>query len=84
MEKEYNRELAKQRIYIEHIKISNSRKNFHFQTSHALCDQADMIFVEDIDFRISAQEFLEKPRGCLFIRPATPSTCFGAGRSHYK
>lgn len=41
-------------------KISNSRKNFHFQTAHALCDQTDMIFVEDIDFRVSAKGFLSK------------------------
>lgn len=41
-------------------KISNSRKNFHFQTAHMLCDQADMIFVEDIDFRMSAKGFLGK------------------------
>ena len=43
-----------------HHKIANSRKNFHFQTSHLLCDQGDMIFVEDIDFRVSAKGFLGK------------------------
>lgn len=43
-----------------HHQISNTRKNFHFQTSHLLCDQADMVFVEDIDFRISAKGFLGK------------------------
>ncbi|MGK7953219.1 MAG: RNA-guided endonuclease InsQ/TnpB family protein [Xenococcaceae cyanobacterium] len=43
-----------------HHKISNSRKNFHFQTSHTLCDMADMIFVEDIDFCRSAKGFLGK------------------------
>lgn len=41
-------------------KIANSRKNFHFQTAHSLCDQADMIFAEDIDFRIGAKGFLGK------------------------
>jgi putative transposase len=41
-------------------KIANSRKNFHLQTAHSLCDQADMIFVEDIDFRIGAKGFLGK------------------------
>jgi putative transposase len=41
-------------------KIANSRKNFHFQIAHSLCDQADMIFVEDIDFRIGAKGFLGK------------------------
>jgi len=43
-----------------HHKIANARKDFHFQTAHDLCDQADMIFVEDIDFRVSAKGFLGK------------------------
>jgi putative transposase len=43
-----------------HHKIANTRKDFHFQTAHDLCDQADMIFVEDIDFRVSAKGFLGK------------------------
>ncbi|MDJ0658237.1 MAG: transposase [Crocosphaera sp.] len=43
-----------------HHKIANSRKNFHFQVAHQLCDQGDMIFVEDIDFRVSAKGFLGK------------------------
>jgi putative transposase len=41
-------------------KTANSRKNFHLQVAHSLCDQADMIFVEDIDFRVSAKGFLGK------------------------
>ena len=43
-----------------HHQIANARKNFHFQTSHTLCDQADMIFVEDIDFKMTAKGFLGK------------------------
>ena len=43
-----------------HHKIANSRKNFHFQVAHQLCDQGDMIFVEDIDFGVSAKGFLGK------------------------
>ena len=43
-----------------HHKIANTRKDFHFQTAHDLCDQADIIFVEDIDFRVSAKGFLGK------------------------
>ena len=43
-----------------HHQISNARKNFHFQTSHTLCDQADMIFVEDINFKMTAKGFLGK------------------------
>ena len=58
--KSKNWELAQLKVAKLHHKISNSRKNFHFQISHKLCDQADMIFVEDIDFRVSAKGFLGK------------------------
>ncbi|MEM7591674.1 MAG: transposase [Cyanobacteria bacterium P01_A01_bin.83] len=58
--KSKNWEKAQLKVARLHHKISNSRKNFHFQTSHILCDQADMIFVEDIDFRIGAKGFLGK------------------------
>ena len=43
-----------------HHKIQNSRKNFHFQTAHQLCNQAQMIFVEDIDFTKTAKAMLGK------------------------
>ena len=43
-----------------HHQISNCRKNFHFQTAHQLCDQAQMIFVEDIDFTKTAKAMLGK------------------------
>ncbi len=55
-----NWEKAQLKVARLHHKISNTRKNFHLQTSHQLCNQADMIFVEDIDFRISAKGFLGK------------------------
>ncbi len=63
-----NWERAEAKVARLHHKISNSRKNFHFQTSHLLCDKlrssgdslADMIFVEDINFRVSAKGFLGK------------------------
>ena len=41
-----NWEKAQLKVAKLHHQISNSRKNFHFQSSHLLCDQADMIFVE--------------------------------------
>ena len=43
-----------------HHKISNCRKHFHFQTAHQLCDMAQMIFVEDIDFTKTAKAMLGK------------------------
>ncbi len=55
-----NREKAQLKVARLHHKIANTRKNFHFQTSHLLCDQADMIFVEDINFKMTASGFLGK------------------------
>ncbi len=55
-----NWEKAQLKVARLHHQISNSRKNFHFQTSHLLCDQADMIFVEDINFKMTAKGFLGK------------------------
>lgn len=43
-----------------HHDINNTRKNFHFQVAHQLCDQAEMVFVEDIDFTKTAKGFLGK------------------------
>ena len=36
------------------------RKNYQFNLAHKLCDMADTIFLEDIDFRIMAKGFLGK------------------------
>ena len=55
-----NWEKAQLKIAKLHHQISNARRNFHFQTSHTLCDQADMIFVEDINFKMTAKGFLGK------------------------
>ena len=55
-----NWEKAQLKVARLHHQISNTRKNFHFQTSHLLCDQADMIFVEDINFKMTAKGFLGK------------------------
>ena len=55
-----NWEKAQLKVAKLHHHISNARKNFHFQTSHVLCDQADMIFVEDINFKMTARGFLGK------------------------
>ena len=57
-----NWEKAQLKVAKLHHQISNTRKNFHFQTSHTLCDQADMIFVEDINFKMTAKGFLGNNR----------------------
>jgi len=33
-----------------HEKVSNTRRDWHFKLAHYLCDIADNIFVEDINF----------------------------------
>lgn len=34
-----------------HEKIANTRRDWHFKLAHYLCDQADNIFVEDINYK---------------------------------
>jgi len=40
---------AQQKVARHHQHISDSRKDFHFKTAHQLCDQAGMIFAEDLN-----------------------------------
>ena len=55
-----NRHKLNQKIARLHQKISDTRKDFHFKLAHHLCDQAGMIFVEDLDFRTWAKGMLSK------------------------
>ncbi|HEY9875599.1 MAG TPA: transposase [Candidatus Obscuribacterales bacterium] len=55
-----NYEKARIKVAKQHNHIANTRKLFHYKTAHHLCDQAGMIFVEDIDFRIMGKGFLGK------------------------
>ena len=55
-----NRRKLNQKIARVHERISDTRKDFHFKQAHHLCDQASMIFVEDLDFRIMAKGMLGK------------------------
>jgi putative transposase len=52
----------KQRLKVArlHHKIDNTRKDFHFKQAHALCDAGDMVFMENLDYRVSAKGFLGK------------------------
>ncbi len=43
-----------------HQRNNDTRKDFHFKLAHQLCDQAGMIFAEDIDFRTWAKGMLGK------------------------
>ncbi len=55
-----NRRKLNQKIARVHERISDTRKDFHFKSAHHLCDQAGMVFVEDLDFRIMAKGMLGK------------------------
>ncbi|MEQ9550522.1 MAG: transposase [Coleofasciculus sp. G3-WIS-01] len=55
-----NYEQARLKVGRTHHQIANTRKEFHYQVAHALCDSADMIFMEDIDYRTTAKGFLGK------------------------
>lgn len=52
----------KQRLKVArlHHQIDNTRKDFHFKQAHALCDAGDLIFMEELDYRISAKGMLGK------------------------
>jgi putative transposase len=47
----------KQRLKVArlHHQIDNTRKDFHYKQAHALCDAGDMVFMEDLDYRVSAK-----------------------------
>ncbi len=43
-----------------HHTIDNTRKDFHFKQAHTLCDAADMVFMEDLDYRTMAKGMFGK------------------------
>lgn len=49
-----------QKIGRVHEQIAARRLDWQFKLAHHLCDQAQMIFVEDLDFRIMAKGMLGK------------------------
>jgi putative transposase len=55
-----NRSKLGRKIARVHQQIADTRKDWHFKTSHHLCHRAGMIFVEDLDFRIMAKGMLGK------------------------
>ena len=60
--KKRSKNYEKQRLKVArlHHKIDNTRKDFHFKQAHALCDAGDMVFMEDLDYRISAKAMFGK------------------------
>src|SRR5919202_1232508 len=54
--KKRSKNYEKQRIKAArlHHQIDNTRKDFHYKQAHMLCDAGDMVFMEDLDYRVSA------------------------------
>jgi putative transposase len=52
----------KQRLKVARLyhTIDNTRKDFHFKQAHALCDAGDMVFLEDLDYRVTAKGMFGK------------------------
>ena len=55
-----NYERTRLKVANVHHTIDNNRCDFHFKQAHALCDSADMIFMEDLDYRTLAKGMLGK------------------------
>lgn len=51
---------AQMKVQKLHEHISNTRKNFHWQLAHLLCNQACMIFIEDLNLKGLAAGMLAK------------------------
>jgi putative transposase len=71
-----------------HEKIANTRKDWHFKLAHQLCDQADNIFVEDINFNswsrgIVRKQSLDSGIG-QFINEILPFICGQRGKYYLK
>jgi putative transposase len=56
----HNRHKLNRQIARLHQRISDTRKDWQFKLAHKFCDDAGMIFVEDIDFRVWARGMFGK------------------------
>ena len=55
-----NYEKARLKVARLHHQIDNTRKDFHYKQAHVLCDAGDMVFMEDLDYRVSAKGMFGK------------------------
>ncbi len=83
--KKRSKNYEKQRIKVAriHHTIDNTRKDFHFKQAHVLCGQADMVFMEDLDYRILAKGMLGKQmlaEGFGQFRTITKYVCWKRGK----
>ena len=51
---------AREKVAKLHENIYNTRKNFHYQVAHHLCDQAQIIFAEDLNLKAMSRGMLCK------------------------
>ncbi len=71
-----------------HEKVANTRKDWHFNLAHYLCDQADNIFVENINFKswskgLFCRQSLDSGIGG-FINEILPFVCWKRGKYYLK
>lgn len=71
-----------------HEKVANIRRDWHFNLAHYLCDQADNIFVEDINFNswskgLYGAQSLDSGIGG-FINEVLPFVCWKRGKYYLK
>jgi len=83
--KKRSKNYEKQRIKVArlHHTIDNTRKDFHFKQAHALCGAGDMVFMEDLDYRILAKGMLGKQMldaGFGQFRTITKYVCWKRGK----
>ncbi|WP_446356073.1 RNA-guided endonuclease InsQ/TnpB family protein, partial [Coleofasciculus sp. G2-EDA-02] len=55
-----NRVKAQVKVSRLHERIANTRKNYHWELAHNLCDWADMIFAEQLNLKAPSRGFLAK------------------------
>lgn len=55
-----NQQKARQRVARYHERIANQRKDFHRKVAHQLCEQAQMLFAEELNLKGLAQGILGK------------------------
>ncbi|MEG4167069.1 MULTISPECIES: transposase [unclassified Microcoleus] len=83
--KKRSKNYEKQRIKVGrlHHTVDNTRKDFHFKQAHTLCDAGDMVFMEDLDYRILAKGMLGKQMldaGFGQFRTITKYVCWKRGK----
>ena len=71
-----------------HEKVANTRQDWLFKLAHYICDQADNIFVEDIDFKswskgLFCKQSLDSGIGG-FINEILPFICWKRGKFYLK